>query len=447
MVVDDFNGDGIPDLVTFGIDGIYIKLGNGDGTFLGAKVSSIPINHSTANSSKNSSSYSSDILATGDFNGDGYPDLALSSTSGIEILLNSGKGKFALKSTVAITDTTYSSSVVAIGDFNGDGKADLAVAEFNRSSLLGRIEIFLGNGDGTFTAKTHNVDLAVAENTNNTDGQVQVFLGSGDGTFTAAAENPVAGNTAYSLVSADFFGLGLPGLAVVNSGSNTVSILQPAYTRAANAALSSVNLNNELHTVEAKYAGSSSYTASTSSTTTIDKRKVPVITWHTPVAIGFGTPLSSKQLDAKASTAGTFVYDPAAGTVLSVGSQTLDATFTPTNTTVYAPVTSSVTLTVNKGTPIVDLLSSAKSIPAGQKVTFTVKIYGGNTIYQPTGTLTIYDGATSIQSVVIGIGNETVTFPTSSLSVGKHTITASYGGDSDYLPKTSAPVTVTVTAK
>jgi hypothetical protein len=470
MVVDDFNGDGIPDLVTFGIDGIYIKLGNGDGTFLGAKVSSIPINHSTANSSKNSSSYSSDVLATGDFNGDGYPDLALSSTSGIEILLNSGKGKFALKSTVAITDTTYSSSVIAIGDFNGDGKADLAVAEFNRSSLLGRIEIFLGNGDGTFTAKTHyetaadpnditlgdftgsgKVDLAVAENTNNTDGQVQVFLGNGDGTFTEAAENPVADNTAYSLVSADFFGLGLPGLAVVNSGSNTVSILQPAYTRLATAALSDVTLSNGLHTIEAKYAGNSSYAASTSATTTIDKRKVPVITWPTPVAIGYGTQLSSKQLDAKASVAGTFVYNTTAETVLPVGSQTLDAAFTPTNTTAYAPVSKSVMLTVNKGTPGVDLLSPVKSVPAGQMITFLVWVYGGDSILitQPTGTVTIYDGTKSLETFDVYSGGNLVSFNTSAVpwTVGKHTITASYSGDSNYLAKTSAPVTVTVTAQ
>jgi glucuronoarabinoxylan endo-1,4-beta-xylanase len=58
-------------------------------------------------------------------------------------------------------------------------------------------------------------------------------------------------------------------------------------------------------------------------------------------------------LDATASVAGTFTYSPAAGTVLSAGSQTLSVTFTPTDTTDYNTATDSVTLTVNKATPTV----------------------------------------------------------------------------------------------
>ena len=62
-------------------------------------------------------------------------------------------------------------------------------------------------------------------------------------------------------------------------------------------------------------------------------------------------PLSATQLDATASVAGTFVYSPAAGTVLSAGTHTLSVIFTPTNTTDYTRATDSVTLTVNKATP------------------------------------------------------------------------------------------------
>jgi GH18 family chitinase len=52
-------------------------------------------------------------------------------------------------------------------------------------------------------------------------------------------------------------------------------------------------------------------------------------TWATPASIAFGTPLSGTQLNATASVAGTFVYSPAAGTVLPVGTSTLTVTFTP----------------------------------------------------------------------------------------------------------------------
>jgi lysophospholipase L1-like esterase len=76
----------------------------------------------------------------------------------------------------------------------------------------------------------------------------------------------------------------------------------------------------------------------------------PLITWATPAAIAYGTPLSAKQLDATVATDGTFSYDPPLGTVLHAGSQTLSVTFTPTDTSEYTSATSSVTLTVNQAT-------------------------------------------------------------------------------------------------
>jgi hypothetical protein len=78
-----------------------------------------------------------------------------------------------------------------------------------------------------------------------------------------------------------------------------------------------------------------------------------VLTWATPAAITYGTALSATQLDATANVAGTFVYSPAAGTVLGAGSHTLSVTFTPTNSTDYTTAKATVTLTVNKATPTV----------------------------------------------------------------------------------------------
>jgi hypothetical protein len=53
----------------------------------------------------------------------------------------------------------------------------------------------------------------------------------------------------------------------------------------------------------------------------------PLISWSAPAAISYGTALSSTQLNATASVAGTFTYTPAAGTVLKTGTQTLSAVF------------------------------------------------------------------------------------------------------------------------
>jgi len=82
-------------------------------------------------------------------------------------------------------------------------------------------------------------------------------------------------------------------------------------------------------------------------------KAAPVITWANPAPITYGTALSSTQLNATANLPGTFNYSPAAGTVLTAGTQTLSATFTPTDTTDYTTATASVVLVVNQASPTV----------------------------------------------------------------------------------------------
>jgi photosystem II stability/assembly factor-like uncharacterized protein len=72
----------------------------------------------------------------------------------------------------------------------------------------------------------------------------------------------------------------------------------------------------------------------------------PIIVWPTPAAISQGTALSSAQLDATANVPGTFVYSPAAGTVLAAGLQALSVAFTPSDATDYTTAQASVTLSV-----------------------------------------------------------------------------------------------------
>lgn len=84
----------------------------------------------------------------------------------------------------------------------------------------------------------------------------------------------------------------------------------------------------------------------------------PTLTWTPPANITYGTPLSATQLDATATgtggtaVAGTFVYTPAAGTVLGVGTQTLSVVFTSTDPS-YTTATATVPLTVTQATPTI----------------------------------------------------------------------------------------------
>jgi hypothetical protein len=85
---------------------------------------------------------------------------------------------------------------------------------------------------------------------------------------------------------------------------------------------------------------------------TVAKAK-PIITWPKPASVAYGTTLSGAQLNATASVPGTFVYAPAAGTVLSAGMNAISATFTPTDVTDYTTAQSEVAVVVTKVTPAI----------------------------------------------------------------------------------------------
>jgi len=76
----------------------------------------------------------------------------------------------------------------------------------------------------------------------------------------------------------------------------------------------------------------------------------------------------------------------------------------------------------------------------GQQVTFTATISPSTA----TGTVTFYDGATSLGTGSLSSG--TATLATSTLTVGSHSITAAYGGDTDDAVSTSDPLTQVVQA-
>ncbi len=121
----DFNKDGKPDLAVanYNSNNIGVLLGNGDGTFADA----------TTYSSGGSGPY---YMTTADFNGNGNADLAVVNylSNSLSALLGNGDGTFTLAA------TTYNSGgsgpyYVATGDFNNDNKPDLAVANYNSSDV------------------------------------------------------------------------------------------------------------------------------------------------------------------------------------------------------------------------------------------------------------------------------------------------------------------------
>src|ERR1700723_815275 len=150
------------------------------------------------------------------------------------------------------------------------------------------------------------------------------------------------------------------------TAGTTWTLSNPAMATLSNSALTAKaagSLTVQAAYVEATPAGTSpasvsvtpqNLNASTQITiTAAGTSNVPTITWNTPAAITYGTALSTTQLSATASVAGTFAFTPAAGTVLKAGTQTLSAVFTPTDTKTYSAATATVQLTVNQAAPTI----------------------------------------------------------------------------------------------
>ena len=95
----------------------------------------------------------------------------------------------------------------------------------------------------------------------------------------------------------------------------------------------------------------------TNATTTVQinvNQAAPTITWTAPSAITYGTALSSAQLDATSTVAGSLAYSPDTGAVLSAGTgQTLSVTLVPTDTVDYTNATTTVAIDVKKSTPTI----------------------------------------------------------------------------------------------
>ena len=116
------------------------------------------------------------------------------------------------------------------------------------------------------------------------------------------------------------------------------------------------------------------YTFAFTPGTEIVTQAVPVISWPAPATIVYGSPLGPSQLDATSGgIPGTFIYTPAAGTVLALGTHTLSASFKPTDTMNYTSATASVPIDVTG--PVISAMSGS-SAPAGWTETITGQDFG-----------------------------------------------------------------------
>ncbi|HEY1474866.1 MAG TPA: Ig-like domain repeat protein, partial [Pseudolabrys sp.] len=117
-------------------------------------------------------------------------------------------------------------------------------------------------------------------------------------------------------------------------------------------------------------------------------------------------------------------------TLKTDGLQTITAT-----DTVTASITGTLnTINVGHKASSTTLTSSQNPSSGGQPVTFTATVAGSPGT--PTGTVTFADGATALATVTMAGG--TASFTTSSLTIGVHTIVATYSGDAGFASSTAS---------
>ncbi len=197
FTVGNFNNDAVPDVVataplvagTPNATGLYVALNNGAGTL----VAQTPISVGGLQLSR---------IASGDFNGDGKRDVAVTAGNTIQVLTGTGTGTF--NAPAALAGGPSMTSITA-ADVNADNKQDLIFTDDNED----RVSVALGNGNGTFAARTQLVvgvdpksvvvadvngdgkpDLIVANSgqlgNDTSAGGISVLLGNGNGTFQSA---------------------------------------------------------------------------------------------------------------------------------------------------------------------------------------------------------------------------------------------------------------------
>jgi uncharacterized protein (TIGR03437 family) len=216
ILTGDFNGDGKMDIaVSHGTSSFTVLLGNGDGTFVRKDISQV-LGSAVA------------IIFVADFNRDGIPDIlagVFTPPSLVQMVVFLGKGDGSFRAPVVVPV----GGVLGIGDFNGDGIPDLLV-----SPPQGDFAVSLGNGDGTFQVAgpstkaadtcpcfmvvgdfNHDgkADMAMIEVRK---GAVYVYLSAGDGTFQPPSiySGSPATNGFKSLVIGDLNRDGNPDIVV-----------------------------------------------------------------------------------------------------------------------------------------------------------------------------------------------------------------------------------------
>ena len=428
--VGDFDGDGIPDLVVAGstpfemggsepAGSLTILAGKGDGTFTQSASPAITGLGDLVGEA---------VFAAADLNGDGNLDLALvnQSANSVSTLLSNGNGTFTQLATTYPTGTVPYG--VAVADFNGDGIPDLVI-----SSDQGIATVLLGKGDGTFTAAP-SITVALPENAGvatadfNQDGKVDlvfagangsalVYLGNGNGTFTLS-QYVSAGDFQWGVAVGDFNGDGVPDFALTmrnesttSLGASSVWVELTQLTTSATASASSLSVSGGgQHLVVGSYAGDNNYASAVSQAISLNG-PAATPTFSVPA----GTYTSAQTVTISDATSGAAIYfttngtTPTTSSTLYTGpinvssSETIEAIATATGYSSSAVAIAAYTINIATQAATPTFSPVAGTYTSAQSVTISDATEGATIYYTINGTApttgsSVYGGPITVSS-------------------------------------------------
>lgn len=430
--VADLNGDGFPDIAllahTAGTasNAIYTMLNDGSGNFA-APVAAF------------ASVFGSHILAA-DFNHDGIADLAIAGqidatgTTGLQVLLGNGSGHFTAGPATSGLSTAPSASFggfqIATADFNGDGFPDIAILNGANASgqVATSIQVFQNDGEGNFaapvTVATDGTPSATFSAAPLAPGQLPALIIAGS-TGLSVASNQSAASIAFSKtlpftaipglktsVIGDFNGDGLLDIAV--DDGNTVHVLTgdgkggftATYTTLSIPSVAGTTLLAASDVNRDTYADLLSLSSSGNNYTLRSYITAGTATASLPPSV---FPVGIHGIVAR--TPGTFYLECA-----SVGT----------------------TLTVNPIATAVSVASTvSSSVTYGQPLTLSAAIPDATA----TGIVSFYNGPTLLGSAaLVDSTTATASFTTRTLSAGAYNVTAVYAGDATHAGASSSAV-------
>jgi len=492
VITADVNGDGKLDVIVGCYNALNVTnggtvsvfFGNGDGTFE-HEADYVVGNHPIA-------------VVAADFNGDGKPDLAatVNDAGTVAILVNNGDGTFQTPVSYGAASGPYQ---LAVGDFNEDGKSDLVVTNYcivGPSPLLcvgsyvGTVSILLGKGDGTFETASSvpvgtapdgiaaaalssggHTDLLVADGgfTFPNCCSLWVLGGKGDGTFQSPVNYPAdagSGDGSF-LVVGDFNGDGkldvvASGISLVEFLGNGDGTLQQAvdYSRSTSGYpyfhQVAGDFNGDGHpdvavgfdTVFSVFLNSAGTTRQPTTTTVqFVNNGCGSETVNATVASGGQVPTGTLtlQVDGQYSTAVQFGNLDSSGKAsvplsLGIGPHTIAVFYSGDSATQGSSSSSSVNVQPLPSTTT--LASSPNPSALSQPANFTATVTpSGSSTNCFSGSVTFLDGTTALGTVPLQTSGDYANFSTSSLALGNHSITASYGG-STYVAPSVSPVLI-----